>query len=439
MDTSDNNLELQVDLTHSQRSALDILEQTQDNVFLTGDAGTGKTFLLSLYLSNKDRKKAYPVLGSTGVAALMNGGRTFHSFFGLGLLQGTPEAIIQKAVSNRNVRYRLRHAHTLIIDEISMLPMQALDIAQKVAQIARDSEAPWGGLRMIMVGDFAQLPPVSSGFQRPWAFLAKAWEDMSAIPVVLTEPKRTDSASFLSFLSAIRNGRIDDEVRAFLNARVGQHDRVGGTRLFPRRNQVNEYNHWRLSMVQGDPHEFVTTYQGAKPYVEALQKNAPIDPVLFLKPGAKVMVRVNDPLLRFVNGSVGLVLGVREDKVLVDIEGREYTFEKMTFAYLDGEGNPKATATNFPLQLAWSTTVHKSQGLSLDELQVDLTSLWEPGHAYVALSRAKDPNRLFIDGWKESSIKVDPLVAMFHQRGCPADFASMAAFGDLDMDAADDF
>lgn len=166
----------QLDLTTSQKNALDVLENETSNVFVTGFAGTGKSFLISKFLQNKDQRNDYPVLGSTGVAALLLGGRTFHSFFGLGFANNSMEQTIATACANRNVGVRLRKAKAIIIDEISMISGNLLTAAEAIARHFLQSSESWGGLRVIVVGDFAQLPPVERGSQKPWAFLFPVWK-----------------------------------------------------------------------------------------------------------------------------------------------------------------------------------------------------------------------------------------------------------------------
>jgi len=417
-----------IELNEGQKQALEILSSSQENVFLTGFAGTGKTFLIKEFLEDKDQKKAFPFLGSTGISALNISGRTFHSFFGLGMMRGSRDDVIQKAVMNKNVKYRLRQAKCILIDEVSMLSGEVLDVASDIAKYALEDDAPWGGIRVIAVGDFAQLPPVSRTQPKPWAFLSNVWSRSAFTPVVLTEQVRSEHAPFQAVLNKIRLGDIDDGVEAFFKDKQAIPHDFSGTRLFSRRNQALAYNMQHLEGLPGSVHTITTNYSGKPHYIEALKKNAPVMEKLFLKIGAKVMIRVNDPMLRYVNGSTGTVLKIKGDSIRVAVDEKVFDFEKMSFAWMDGSGEAQATATNYPLQLAWSTTIHKSQGLTLDEFYVDLKQLWEPGHAYVALSRARDPEKLYISGWHPTSIKVDPVVKLFYERGCPSDF-----FESMDM------
>ncbi|MEZ4704123.1 MAG: DEAD/DEAH box helicase [Bdellovibrionota bacterium] len=411
------------ELSPSQKEAFSVLSGTKENVFLTGGAGSGKSFLISQFLRDKDTRFEFPVLASTGAAAVLVGGRTFHSFFGLGLMQGHPSEIIDKSAKNRHVRYRLRKAKTLVIDEISMIPGPVLDIAEKICKQILDDSTPWGGLRIVSVGDFAQLPPVARGQKiPPWAFLSSSWDRGKFMPILLEENLRSDDENLSFVLHHIRNGQMDDQIKEILDSRYGPPYSFSGTQLFSKRMEAAQFNDMELSKIAGEVYTIPTRYAGQEQYIEALRRNAPISEHLALKIGAKVMIRINDPLLRYVNGSTGTVLDVKEDEVTVAIRNRPFTFEKMAFSYLDGQGEPKATATNFPLQLAWATTIHKSQGMTMDEMAVSLEGLWEPGQAYVAMSRVRSLDQLWIRRWSEKSIFCDSLVKTFYEEGCPFDF-----------------
>jgi len=416
-----------MELTTSQKNALDVLENETSNVFLTGFAGTGKSFLISQFLQDKDQRNEYPVLGSTGVAALLVGGRTFHSYFGLGHASHSIEQTIAKAIDNRNVGTRLRKAKAIIIDEISMISGNLLTAAEKIARHFLDSSEVWGGLRVIVVGDFAQLPPVERGNQKPWAFLFPIWEESRFRPLILKENTRVDDEAFMEILNKIRYGQVDSDVENFLNEKKSASPKSTTTRLFALRNQVFEYNIQRLEEMNGDVISIPTIYSGSEPYLSTIKKNSPVDEVLHLKKGATVMIRMNDPMLRYVNGTIGKVVEYdkKEDLLKIQVRNRIYDFEKLAFSWMDGQGEVRAKALNFPIQLSWATTIHKSQGATLDSAWIDLTRFWEAGQAYVALSRVRNSDDLIIQDWNPKSIKADPAVMAFYERGCPYGFQSM--------------
>ncbi|MDA0376374.1 MAG: AAA family ATPase [bacterium] len=404
-------------LTPCQAKALHLLEG-KSNVFLTGAAGTGKSFLLQQFLRGKDWN-THPILASTGTAAMLVGGRTFHSFFGLGILEGGRDATVARVLRNGRLHGRLQAATCVIIDEISMLSGETLATAEHIARMLRDSTKPWGGLRIIAVGDFAQLPPVQSGGGSiDWGFTHVVWEESAFVAAYLETPVRTNEPRLLSALNAIREGQINQDVREFLQSRtVPPETSFDGTRLFPHRASADRYNMQRLDTLPGEPHSFSTIYEGSSVHKEQIKRQCPIAEELHLKIGALVMFRKNDTSYpyEYVNGTLGTISAFSGDTLTLRLmSGKSIDVSRATFSLIDGNGNEQATAYNFPLTLAWATTIHKAQGASIDTLMVQLTNLWESGHAYVALSRARSEEGLFIGQWDERSIFIDPLVQSFY-------------------------
>ncbi len=388
------------------------------NVFVTGVAGSGKSFLIRRWLASQDPKEV-PVLASTGSAAILVGGRTFHSFFGLGILQGGCEATIERALKNRRVTNRIRKTKAIVVDEISMLSGQTLKAAEAISRSARDSPRPWGGLRVVAVGDFGQLPPVSQrGRSKDWAFQDESWARTEFVPAILKTIMRTTDSRFLEALNHVRKGRLTPAVARFLDERRSSGQEDGATtRLFAHRDTTDDYNRKKLESVEGELHSFQSVYSGAEKAVEDLKRFAPIPDVIHLKEGALVMIRQNDPRGRWVNGSLGHVREIRRERLRIQLhEGYEVELDPTSFTLLDAEGNEVAAARNFPVNLAYATTIHKSQGMTLDRVVVDLKSLWEPGQAYVALSRARSSEGLFVSDWSPASIQADPTVTSFHRR-----------------------
>ena len=399
-----------------QKEALDLLE-TDDSVFLTGEAGSGKSFVLRHFLKSRDHK-SFPCLASTGAAAVLIGGRTFHSFMGLGILEGGRRGVIEKALKDKRLHKRLQQAEGFILDEVSMLSGETLDIADEVCRVIRDSDLPWGGLRAIMVGDFAQLPPVERfNREKSWAFEHPIWHRSGLVPILLRQNMRTQEPEFLSVLNDIRMGLPSERVRDFLNSRqIEESQELIGTRLYPRRQQADHHNLYQLSLIENEHFEIRTEYGGSEEAVKRIREMAPIPEVLHLKIGAYVMLRVNDPKGRFVNGTTGVLKEKADDHLLIELlNGRMVAIEKMTFQMLNAEGTPIAIATNFPLSLAYAVTIHKAQGLTVDHAIVDLRRLWEPGHAYVAVSRVKSGQNLYVEGWDEASIRSDAKVQKFYE------------------------
>ncbi len=402
-------------LSPSQNRALEILKGV-DNVFLTGAAGSGKSFLLREFLRDRDRK-TFPTLASTGAAAILIGGRTFHSFFGLGILEGGVETTVERAIKNKRLMKRLKKTEGIVLDEVSMISGPTLRAAETIARKARGNIRPWGGIRVIAVGDFSQLPPVNPyGTKKEWAFLEPAWKQSGFRSVVLTEIMRSQDRKFLEILSSVREGIVSHSVAEFLNSRMQKMDLdFSGTRLLPRKDDVERYNLSHLEKIKTPLQIFYTVFIGKEQEIEKFKKNSPIPDVIQLKKSALVMIRQNDPEGRWVNGSLGHVEKISDECLWIKLlNKREVEVKKVIFTLLDAEGKPVVTAENFPVTLAWAFTIHKAQGTTLDQAWVDLRRLWEPGQAYVALSRVRTSAGLFLEGWDTRSIVSDPLVKEFH-------------------------
>ena len=412
-----HTVDFSISLTPCQAKANEALAG-KENVFLTGGAGSGKSFLVRYFLRGKDPKE-FPVLASTGAAAVLVGGRTFHSFFGLGIMEGGVEATIEKAAKNRQVVRRLKKISGFIVDEVSMLSGPTLRAAEIIARRVRDSELPWGGLRVVAVGDFAQLPPVERQVSatRGWAFLDPVWGWSGFRTELLRTQTRCQDEEYMRILSYVRDGIVNDEVRAYLDAKTQAPPAdFTGTRLFPRREETERFNLEKLGGITKPEHRFETIYSGDARAIESLKKYAPLTDLLVLKEEALVMLRQNDPQGRWVNGTTGHVERIQPHKLSIRLlNGRRIELEKASFALLDAEGDTVAAAINFPISLAWASTIHKSQGATLDRMAVNLSKLWEPGQAYVALSRLTRGQDLCVEKWEARSIRVDPNVVRFYR------------------------
>ncbi len=397
-------------------------------MFLTGAAGSGKSFLLQEFLKEKNRK-THAVVASTGAAAVLVGGVTFHSFFGLGILEGGLEKTVSRALKDKRLKKRLERTQLVVIDEISMISGKAMVAAEMICRNLRSKSVPWGGIKIIAVGDFGQLPPVNAyGAEKDWAFQSDAWNLSHFKVAYLKTLVRTVDGNFLEVLNYVRNGEINAQVTDFLNSRMREiHPDFSGTHIFPHRHSVERFNLDHLKKLNGTSCEFETAYSGAEKYIDQIRRTAPVPEVLCLKEGALVMIRKNDPRLRFVNGTLGKIKkldshilkielisdrnGAGDDK---QIAPQEVELERETFSYLDPEGEVVASATNFPVNLAWATTIHKCQGMTLNSAVVDLSRVFEAGQAYVALSRIRSAQGLYLTGWSAKSIRVAPEVRAFH-------------------------
>lgn len=414
-------------LNSDQQAALAALTDTDDNIFLTGQAGTGKSFVLRTWLVDA-KTSNIPILASTGAAAILIGGRTFHGFFGLGI-KGE-KANVQELLEDDRLCTRMKFTRTIVIDEISMISGPVLAKAEEIARAARRDSRPWGGMRVIVVGDFSQLPPVNPHTRvREWAFKHAVWQESAFRPVVLREVMRTADPELLSVLNKIRVGICDAEVTAFLNARTGAKSDNNLLRLFSHRENTDKYNAERLAELPHELHTFRTAYRGQEWAINQYGKNLPIPNTLHLKRDALVMLRVNNPSAGYANGSLGHVVNIDEGyrsnrdnfdsapgqiKIKLLSSGESISVRKHAFECLDKNGEVAVTAINFPITLAWASTIHKAQGLTVDRMLTDIRKVWEPGQAYVALSRARSADGIFLEGWKQESIFADKEVMKFY-------------------------
>ncbi|MEO5666575.1 MAG: RRM3/PIF1 helicase-like protein, partial [Bdellovibrionota bacterium] len=325
------------------------------------------------------------------------------------------------ATKDRRVARRLKKAVGFVLDEVSMIPGVALDAAEKIARGARGDPRAWGGLKVIAVGDFAQLPPVTrETSRRDWAFLSDAWIRSDFRAIHLKEMMRAaEDPDFCEILADVRVGIVSERVKNLLNWRMaveGDEDFEGSV-LYARKIDVDRINQRKLAELEGDAKIFETDFTGDECAVKSLTNNLPIPATLVLKTGAFVMLRQNDPQGRWVNGSLGHVKHFGKKEIEIRLaNGRTVEIEKSKFSLMDAEGNESASARNYPLSLAYAVTIHKAQGATLDKMIVSLRNLWEPGQAYVALSRVRSSNGLSIDGWDERSIFADPQVTAFHAK-----------------------
>lgn len=405
-----------IELTALQTDAINLLK-SKDNVFISGPAGTGKSFLINHYISNYSPRT--PIVASTGMAAILVGGQTFHSFFGLGRMDLNDSVIIENAKKFFPLVRRISKTRELILDEVSMLPGKAFTLADKICQAVKGNSLPFGGIRVIITGDFFQLPPVIINGPSDWVFNTPTWKNLKMTPILLEEILRTKDEEFLKVLQSVRNGEITENVKDFLNKRTLPREKFQdfvGTRIFSRTKSVEEYNKLKFDEIKSEEITLKTTYTGSSENILRLKKNLIIGDNVKIKIGAFVMVRVNNQKKGYINGTLGHMSD--HDHLFLKIKtlgGRFIYVEKHTFELKNGDGNVVATATNFPISLAYAITIHKSQGASIDVALMDIRKLWESGQAYTALSRLKSGDGLHLVGWDEKSIRVSPEVIDFYK------------------------
>jgi len=377
-----------------------------ENVFLTGMAGTGKSTLLRNQLEDADDDVA--ITASTGIAALNVGGSTLHRWSGmmLGPNRGDDqhaylrELMRDKRKSVRAGMDRIRYCRTLVLDEVSMLSGVTLEFFDLLCRTVRRDQSPFGGIQIIATGDFLQLPPVRKHPAEPydWPFLTEAWQRANFTLIHLTKVHRQEEPEFLAALGEFRQGRLDPSSAKLLSSRVVQFPHADTPRLFTHNTQVDKWNAYRLSCIEQAETVYHARTEGRDHEVQFLRNNLLTPEQLVLKPGAKVMFTVNQPDSGFVNGQTGTVIICGHDEVLVDCDGMPVRVAPYEWRF-DPRDKHSATFTQIPLRLAWSLTIHKAQGLTLDSAYIDVRAAREPGQAYVALSRVRNLAGLHLKAW----------------------------------------
>lgn len=373
------------------------------NVFLTGAPGAGKTYVLNEFVQRAQRAgKRVAVTASTGIAASHLGGTTIHSWSGLGILDMLTSDDLRKLGGSTKLLKRYNATDVLVIDEISMLHGARLDMVNELAKRLRDSDAPFGGMQVILVGDLFQLPPVSRGTSEfDFAHLSNAWAELQPQICYLTEQHRqADNDRLLQLLEAMRRDDMVHEHAMVLSERTQEKpsEDVVLTRLYSHNVDVEAINKRHLDALPGSSKFYEMHSKGGKSKIEQLSKGLLAPEVLELKLDAEVMFVANNFAEGFVNGSRGRVVGFDGNTPVVQLQnGREIFVEEHSWS-LSEDGKVRAEVSQLPLRLAWAITIHKSQGMSLDAAEIDLSRAFTPGMGYVALSRVRSLSGLYLIG-----------------------------------------
>lgn len=398
-----------------QADALDILKLGH-NVFLTGAAGSGKTFLLNAYISYlKDCDVAFGVTASTGIAATHLGGVTIHSWSGIGVRDMLAEDEIERIADRGKAGARIRDARVLIIDEISMLHAHQLDLVDRVCRRVRATSLPFGGLQMVLCGDFFQLPPVARGGARVrYVFSSESWQSGQFLVCYLTEQHRHSDDPLLSILNDIRSGTAGEHTKVPLRTRYRQNptSSVVPTKLYTHNVDVDALNAHELVKISGASERYTMNTKGRKQLVERLKLSCLASEKLELKRGAAVMFIKNNPEAGYVNGTLGRVESFVQKTLLPIVrtsDGRSILVERDEWR-LEEDGRTIASIEQLPLRLAWAITIHKSQGMTIESAEIDLSRSFTPGMGYVALSRLRSLSGLKLMGLNEIALEVSPEV-----------------------------
>lgn len=397
-------------LTNEQQNVFNAIENTKGNYFITGKPGSGKSFLIN-YLVEYG-KKNYTLTAPTGLAALNIGGRTLHSIFRMPVFDGIYEEDYNNFVEDEravaNIRYNVKH---LIIDEVSMVRADTLDYIDRLLQHIKDNNSPFGGIQVIIVGDFFQLPPVTKplqlkqlyeeGYATPFAFSSRVFNNANFTSLELTTVLRQkDDKEFIEILHSARTGKITMQQCGVLNKNVGANENLTIT-LAAANVQADTINFSHLKKLPGDYYSFKATQFGTWPAL-------PVEELLKLKIGAQVMVKKNNAdnpggAKEFnsvvVNGTLGIIQSIEKDHVVIALENltqvkifkQVWTLKIKNYNTSNYKWEEKVIASyeQIPLSLAWAISMHKSQGQSFDRVQIDPSRIFAAGQLYVAVSRCR--------------------------------------------------
>jgi ATP-dependent exoDNAse (exonuclease V) alpha subunit len=398
----------------TQDEALAIMESGR-SVLLTGAAGTGKTYVLNKFIKRaKKRGRNVAVTATTGLAATHLNGTTIHAWSGIGVHDSIDKYMAAKLGKTR--QELVRRADVLIIDEISMLHDFRLDMVDEILRLTREDEAPFGGMQVILCGDFFQLPPVNRSDSRQGSFVISSdvWQkNVFTVCYLEKQYRQSDDQLYTDILNGIRKGVLTRSQLDALQARAqaAEDPFASRTRLLTVNVDVDTVNNAQLEELDGDMHEYHMETSGAKQYVEQLARSCLAPEVLRLKLGAQVMCIKNAADRKYANGSLGTVIGFEKVTDYPKIEltnGRDIVMRPDTWELVDGDKR-RAQLMQLPLRLAWAITVHKSQGMTLDAARIDLSRAFVEGMGYVALSRVRSIRHLILDGLNGMALRVSPL------------------------------
>lgn len=398
-----------------------------NNVLLSGPGGSGKTWTLGAIVENLGGSKKISCCATTGIAAVgMNMSkkvRTLHSWAGVGMAQKSKSKLLGEVMTNENAVKRWKTTEILLVDEVSMLGKKLFNKLDYIGKLIRNCDLPFGGIQLLFSGDFLQLPPVKDD----WVFESDVWDESNFISFVFDEPKRYNDLPYYEMLLRIRNGERKDEDMRKLMARArayikyqevikGKDENViiKPTILYPKRIEVDTHNFIEMEKLKEPQFEYnfrdsfeIKNLQVSRDYYTKLLDDI-IPKTLSLKKGCQVMLKYNlDVENGLINGSRGVVVGTYNDCCAVKfLGGKCVNITPHSWSVEDKNGS--ATRSQLPLILAWSLTVHKCQGSTLDYVVCDLgPSVFAPGQAYVALSRVRNLKSLFISNFHVGSIMAD--------------------------------
>jgi hypothetical protein len=407
----------------NQSKALAILKSGR-NVFLTGSAGAGKTYVLNQYIQYlKEHRVPVAVTASTGIASTHMNGQTIHSWAGIGIKDDISMRQLSNLKEKKYFRDKMDSVKVLVIDEISMLHRNQLDMVNRVLKFFKGNELAFGGIQVVFSGDFFQLPPIGmegETSRQKFCFMSDAWLEAEPAICYLTEQHRQSENDLNEILNEIRNGEVSQRSIDLLETRIEYHPDEGETetKLFTHNADVDRINQMYLEQIGSATKVFPAVVKGNDALVEMLSRSVLALEKLELKTGAQVMFIKNNYEMGYVNGTMGWVSGFNDkgNPLVKTFDNDIIEAKPETWAIEDETGKALASFVQVPLRLAWAITVHKSQGMTLDKAMIDLGRAFEKGQGYVALSRLRDLQGLKLKGVNQTALEVDELAMKADKR-----------------------
>ena len=425
----------------TQDQTLAILKSGR-NVFLTGSAGTGKTYVLNQYINYlKERKVPVAITASTGIAATHINGMTIHAWSGIGVKNSLNSSQLKTLKTKKYLTKKFEKVEVLLIDEISMLHRNQLEMVDQVLKYFKMNQLPFGGIQVIFCGDFFQLPPVGAGSSKEkFAFMSAAWLNAAPTICYLTEQYRQSDNTLNAILNELRAGRLSEmQLMNLKDAQKNAHaDEIEPTKLYTHNVDVDAINLEELNKLTTKSKSYVAETKGNEKLVETLKKSVLAAEKMELKLGAKVMFVRNNPEKGVVNGSLGEIIDFDEEDqtpLVRLIDDRIVTAEPEDWKIQDESGKMLAQFNQVPLRLAWAITIHKSQGMTLEAAEIDLSKTFERGQGYVALSRLKKLENLKLLGFNETALELDTLAYKADRRFQELSKEASEKASDLNLEA----
>ena len=409
----------------SQEEALDILKMGH-SVFLTGAAGTGKTFVLNKYIQYLKTHSISPIISaSTGIAATHIAGQTIHSWSGIGIMEKLDRFALDRLEQNEKLYKKYENVKVLIIDEISMLHASRLDMINTLFKKFRHSDKPFAGIQIIFCGDFFQLPPVVKNFQKrntdlentetesdkEFAYNSEAWKELNPVICYLSRNYRQEDEQLLKILGDIRFERNEHEILNQLEEKTKIFkEEKNILKLYTHNIDVDAINQDQYSELKdGQEYTYEMTSHGKSNIVENLKNNCLALEIMNLKIGTKVIFVKNDQNKNFQNGTLGEVIEFADNDmpIVETFDKKKILVKPETWQQTNDDGKVLGEISQIPLRYAWAITIHKSQGMTLDAAEIDLGRAFGSGMGYVALSRVKEFKNINLVSIGKHALKIN--------------------------------